>query len=139
MLAGDRTALEKVYRLEAHGNRDRWTLVMLPSDAKLAELVLRIDVEASRDRVRSIEIRQADGDRSVMTITMTNERPGTSRRDGTARRPSRCGSPDDRVSSPSIANTRFTADMSAFLPKAPTPSSGCSSTSCATARCRGWS
>jgi len=69
MLAGDRTALEKVYRLEAHGNRERWTLVMLPSDTKLAELVLRIDVEGTRDRVRSIEIRQADGDRSVMTIT----------------------------------------------------------------------
>jgi hypothetical protein len=68
MLAGDRTALEKVYRLDLHGNRERWTLVMLPSDAKLAELVLRIDVAGSGTRVRSIEIRQADGDRSVMTI-----------------------------------------------------------------------
>jgi hypothetical protein len=68
MLAGDRTALEKTYRLEAHGTRERWTLVMLPSDTKLAELVLRIDVTGSRDQVRSIEIRQADGDRSVMTI-----------------------------------------------------------------------
>ena len=68
MLSGDRTALEKTYRLEVHGSRERWTLVMLPSDAKLAELVLRIDVTGSRDRVRTIEIRQADGDRSVMTI-----------------------------------------------------------------------
>ena len=67
-LAGDRTALEKVYRLDLHGNRERWTLVMLPSDAKLAELVLRIDVAGTGNRVRSIEIRQADGDRSVMTI-----------------------------------------------------------------------
>jgi hypothetical protein len=68
MLAGDRTALEKTYRMEAHGNRERWTLVMLPSDQELAALVLRIDVTGTRDRVRSIEIRQADGDRSVMTI-----------------------------------------------------------------------
>jgi hypothetical protein len=68
MLAGDRTALEKVYRLELHGTRERWTLVMLPSDAKLAELVLRIDVAGNGNSVRSIEIRQADGDRSVMTI-----------------------------------------------------------------------
>ena len=68
MLAGDRTALEKVYRLELHGNRERWALVMLPSDAKLAELVQRIDVAGNGSRVRSIEIRQADGDRSVMTI-----------------------------------------------------------------------
>ena len=29
-----------VDRLEVHGNRDRWTLVMLPSDTKLAELML---------------------------------------------------------------------------------------------------
>ena len=68
MLAGDRSALEKVYRLELHGTRERWTLVMLPSDQKLAELVLRIDVAGAGTRVRSIEIRQADGDRSVMTI-----------------------------------------------------------------------
>jgi hypothetical protein len=30
--------------------------------------VLRVDVTGARDRVRSIEIRQADGDRSLMTI-----------------------------------------------------------------------
>ena len=68
MLAGDRTALEKVYRLELHGTREQWSLVMLPSDQKLAGLVLRIDVAGNGNRVRSIEIRQADGDRSVMTI-----------------------------------------------------------------------
>lgn len=68
MPAGDREALEKAYRLEAHGTRERWTLVMLPSDPKVAELVQRIDVSGTRDRVRAIEIRQTDGDRSVMTI-----------------------------------------------------------------------
>lgn len=67
-LAGDRKALEKVYRLELHGNQERWTLVMFPSDAKLAAMVLRIDVTGARDRVRSIEIRQADGDRSIMMV-----------------------------------------------------------------------
>jgi Outer membrane lipoprotein carrier protein LolA-like len=67
-LAGDRKALEQVYRLELHGDQERWTLVMFPSDAKLATLVLRIDVTGTRDRVRSIEILQADGDRSVLTV-----------------------------------------------------------------------
>ena len=67
-LAGDRKALERVYRLELHGDRERWTLVMFPSDARLAAMVLRIDVTGTRDRVRSIEILQADGDRSVMTV-----------------------------------------------------------------------
>jgi len=67
-LAGDRTALERVYRLDLHGTPDRWTLVMLPSDTKLAALVQRIDVTGNGDNVRAIEILQADGDRSVMSI-----------------------------------------------------------------------
>jgi hypothetical protein len=68
MLAGDRAALERTYRLEAHGTRERWTLMMLPSDPQVAALVSRIDVAGNGDRVRSIEIRQPDGDRSVMSI-----------------------------------------------------------------------
>ncbi|MEP7083623.1 MAG: LolA-related protein [Betaproteobacteria bacterium] len=67
-IGGDRKSLERVYRLELHGNQERWTLVMLPSDTGLAAMVSRIDIGGIRDRVRSIEILQADGDRSVMTI-----------------------------------------------------------------------
>ena len=67
-LAGDRKSLERVYRLELAGDADRWTLMMLPSDAKLATIVQRIDVAGNRDQVRSIAILQGDGDRSVMTI-----------------------------------------------------------------------
>ena len=67
-LAGDRKTLERVYRLELTGDAERWTLVMLPSDQKLATIVQRIDVAGNRDQVRSIAILQGDGDRSVMTI-----------------------------------------------------------------------
>ena len=67
-LSGDRKALERVYRLELRGEPDRWSLILLPSDQKLAALVLRIDVAGSRDAVRSIAILQADGDRSVMNV-----------------------------------------------------------------------
>ena len=67
-LSGDRKSLERVYRLELTGDAERWTLVMLPSDQKLATLVQRIDVAGNRDQVRSIAILQGDGDRSVMTI-----------------------------------------------------------------------
>ena len=70
-LSGDRKALERVYRLELHGDSERWTLMMLPSEAKLATIVQRIDVTGSRDAVRSISILQGDGDRSVMTIERT--------------------------------------------------------------------
>ena len=67
-LAGDRASLERVYRLDLHGTLERWTLVMLPSDARLAALVQRIDVSGTGDNVRTIGILQADGDRSIMTI-----------------------------------------------------------------------
>ena len=67
-LSGDRKSLERVYRLELSGDAERWTLVMLPSDQKLATIVQRIDVAGNRDQVRLIAILQGDGDRSVMTI-----------------------------------------------------------------------
>lgn len=75
-VSGDRKALERVYRLELHGNREQWTLVMLPSDTGLAAMVSRVDIGGIRDRVRSIEILQADGDRSVMTIEPIERAPG---------------------------------------------------------------
>jgi outer membrane lipoprotein-sorting protein len=68
-LAGDLRALQSQYRVELDGDLQSWTLTLLPSDTKMAAVVLRIRVSGSRDEVRSIEILQADGDRSVMTIT----------------------------------------------------------------------
>ena len=67
-LAGDRKALERVYGLRLEGTPERWTLYLLPSDPKMAALVSRISIAGVRGDVRSIEILQADGDRSVMSI-----------------------------------------------------------------------
>jgi len=67
-LAGDRAALERRFLLSLAGDRQAWTLDLLPKDAKLAELVLRIHIEGHDGRIRSIEILQGDGDRSVMEI-----------------------------------------------------------------------
>jgi outer membrane lipoprotein-sorting protein len=67
-LAGDRKALEKVYRLKLDGTAERWSLLLTPRDAKVAQVVREIHIEGRRDEVRSIEIQQAGGDRSVMTI-----------------------------------------------------------------------
>lgn len=68
-LSGNRAALEKHYHLHLAGNADQWELTLLPSDQKIAALVLRITVSGSRGQVRGIEYLQADGDRAVMTIT----------------------------------------------------------------------
>ncbi len=67
-LAGNRRALEQHYALHLSGNEEKWSLSLLPSDARIATLVSRITVGGSRGQVRSIEYLQADGDRSVMDI-----------------------------------------------------------------------
>ena len=67
-LAGDRSALERNWQLSVSGGPARWTLYLLPSDPKLATLVSRIQADGRGADLRSIEILQADGDRSVMQI-----------------------------------------------------------------------
>ncbi len=67
-LAGDRRALERVYHLALEGDSERWTLQLTPLDAKVGKIIARIRMEGARAMVRSIEILQADGDSSLMTI-----------------------------------------------------------------------
>ena len=67
-LAGDRKALERNYRMSLDGTAERWTLQLLPVDEKMQAVVKRIRIEGVRYEVRSIEITQADGDRSLMLI-----------------------------------------------------------------------
>ena len=70
-LAGDRAALERVYRLTLQGGSNAWVLNLVPLDGRVASIVTRIRMEGVRDEVRRMEILLADGDRSVMQI-----RPG---------------------------------------------------------------
>jgi outer membrane lipoprotein-sorting protein len=67
-LSGNRAALERNYGLYLSGNSDKWVLTLLPSEQKIAALVVRIIVTGSKSQIRSIEYLQADGDRSLMTI-----------------------------------------------------------------------
>jgi outer membrane lipoprotein-sorting protein len=67
-LAGDRRALERVYRLSLQGTAARWTLELVPLDARVARMVTRIRMEGAQAEVRTVEIQQADGDYSVMSI-----------------------------------------------------------------------
>ena len=68
LLAGDRAAIQRRYRAIAQGDDGNWQLVLLPSDSGLAELVTRIVVAGQGERMATIEILQADGDRSLMTL-----------------------------------------------------------------------
>ena len=67
-LAGDRRALERLYRLGLEGGSDRWTLVLTPLDTRLVRLIDRIRMEGTGGELRKVEIWQAEGDHSVMSI-----------------------------------------------------------------------
>ena len=72
-LAGDRAALERSYQLQLEGGADRWTLQLTPTDPRMSAIIRTITIAGRRAEVRSIEIDQADGDRSLMTIERTTE------------------------------------------------------------------
>jgi hypothetical protein len=71
-LAGDLAALRRHYRVELQGGYDAWKLFLLPRDAQMAELVSDVRIAGSRGDVREVEIREASGDRSVLTLTRTS-------------------------------------------------------------------
>ncbi len=67
-LAGDTVALKRIYNLDLEGSEERWTLNLRPIDAKMLDVVQRIRIGGSHAEVKSIDVEQADKDRSVMLI-----------------------------------------------------------------------
>lgn len=67
-LAGDRASLERLYQLTLDGSEAHWTLVLRPLNPKMLAVVQRITMQGERAELRSIEVEQADKDRSVMLI-----------------------------------------------------------------------
>lgn len=68
-LAGDRKALERSYKLSMEGDEQSWSLILLPMEDKMKKVVVTINIAGSGNALRTIEIKQADGDTSLMTIT----------------------------------------------------------------------
>ena len=67
-LAGDRASLERIFKVTLDGALDHWKLLLLPSDTAVAKSVKQIRIEGAQDAIHSVEIQQADGDRSLLTI-----------------------------------------------------------------------
>ncbi|AYQ39582.1 acyltransferase [Burkholderia aenigmatica] len=67
-LAGNRFALEQVYKVALAGRGDDWTLTLTPLDSRMLKVVSTITLDGTRDVLRSVAIRQADGDHSVMRL-----------------------------------------------------------------------
>lgn len=68
-LAGDTAALRRIYNLDLEGTEERWTLTLRPVETKMLGVVQRVRIGGSRADVKTIDIEQADKDRSVMAIT----------------------------------------------------------------------
>ena len=68
-LAGDRKSLEKSYNLSLSGTEENWKLNLLPIQDKMKKVVSNISISGASHVLQTIEIKQADGDSSVMTIT----------------------------------------------------------------------
>jgi outer membrane lipoprotein carrier protein LolA len=67
-LAGDRSALERLFHLEFTGSVARWTLTLVPLESKVKQSVTQVRIDGARDQLLKVEIRQPDGDRSLMTL-----------------------------------------------------------------------
>jgi hypothetical protein len=67
-LAGDRAALERVFHVDFFGSLQRWSLTLIPLDRELLRTVKQVQIDGSTDQLSKVEIRQADGDRSLMTL-----------------------------------------------------------------------
>ena len=68
-LAGDRKALERTYKLNMTGTQQDWVLSLLPLEDKMKKVVTCINISGSGNSLETIEIKQADGDSSLMMIT----------------------------------------------------------------------
>lgn len=67
-LTGDRALLEQTYRLNLEGDEARWILTLVPSEHEFVAVVQKIRMYGAGGVVKIVEMLQADGDRSVMSI-----------------------------------------------------------------------
>ncbi|SPB13851.1 acyltransferase [Caballeronia novacaledonica] len=67
-LAGNRFALENAYTVSIDGHGDDWTMTLVPTDSRMKQKVSSITLAGSGAALARVEIRQADGDRSLMRL-----------------------------------------------------------------------
>ena len=67
-LTGDLASLTRTYSVGLEGQPANWKLVLRPLDPAVGTLVERVEIAGVQARVTAVEIFQADGDRSVMTL-----------------------------------------------------------------------
>lgn len=67
-LTGNRATLERLFEVTLSGTPARWALALTPRDLRLRGQVSSVRVSGSDGQVREVQVRLADGDRSVMKV-----------------------------------------------------------------------
>jgi hypothetical protein len=67
-LRGDLETLQRFYRIELAGEAGWWRITLVPLDARMGAVVEQIRIGGAGGKVRSVEILEARGDRSLMEI-----------------------------------------------------------------------
>ncbi len=67
-LAGDLPTLEKYYRVRLEGRAARWTLILVPLSDRMRGFIAEIRIGGSAQRMHTVEVIEASGDRSLMRI-----------------------------------------------------------------------
>lgn len=68
-LAGDLSALQRFYRIELHGNKKQWQLLLLPKDPDISETIQAIRLYGRENTIYAIHTQEASGDSSQMALT----------------------------------------------------------------------
>lgn len=71
-LAGDLKTLNRFYLVDLQGDEPQWRLILKPRESRMQAMVSEIRIGGSGQSIRTIEILEAGGDRSVMTVTEDN-------------------------------------------------------------------
>lgn len=67
-LAGDRAALDRLYRVELSGTLAQWKMTLLPLNETAAAQVKAIHLGGEQADIRTVQVLLADGDSSIMHI-----------------------------------------------------------------------
>jgi hypothetical protein len=67
-LAGDRAALERYFQLEFSGTLAHWSLLLVPAKRAPGDTIAEIRITGEGAALRTFEVRQTDGDHSILTI-----------------------------------------------------------------------
>lgn len=71
-LAGDLTTLRTFYTLQLSGSADNWQLALTPKQERLNQVFSLIRISGTHADVKTIELNECNGDRTVMVITQAS-------------------------------------------------------------------